>query len=157
MNRRKYLAPEFEKSAFNCPSCDAYAMQKWKNIYYGFPSTRINLDRLKAPICSHCRNFSLWIDGKLLYPAIITAPLAHTDMPESVSEYYTALEFPPVKRRRVQASFAGAPVVSIAFLQFLRKQESSGDETGKRVSDRTCRTGCLLPQAWRGQVLGPFD
>ena len=33
MKQTGYIAPEFEKDAFNCPFCDAYAQQNWTNDF----------------------------------------------------------------------------------------------------------------------------
>ena len=87
-----YTAPDFDKDAFNCPHCGAFAHMEWRseqrNIYY-------------QAICAHCRQYSLWrvtkMDsdgfnivkkGEMLYPDFGSAPLPSEDMPEDVKKDY---------------------------------------------------------------------
>lgn len=39
-------------------------------------------------ICDHCKKFALWINAKMIYPNVITAPIAHADMPSDVKKIY---------------------------------------------------------------------
>lgn len=87
----KYTAPEFEKAAFNCPHCGAYAHMEWQSkdhfVYY-------------QAICAHCEEYSLWRvtqiapngfiaeEGEMLYPDFCSAPLPAEDMPEDVKKDY---------------------------------------------------------------------
>ena len=88
----KYTAPDFDKDAFNCPHCGAFAHMEWRseqrNIYY-------------QAICAHCRQYSLWRvtkmdsdgfniakEGEMLYPDFGSAPLPSEDMPEDVKKDY---------------------------------------------------------------------
>ena len=87
--QENYITPEFQKSAFNCPTCNAYAQQTWFNIFYSdFRGFSVEIPTLKVSSCSHCRKFSFWINQQLVYPPQITAPHARKDMPKSVLEYY---------------------------------------------------------------------
>ena len=89
MKQGEYVAPELEKRAFNCPRCNAYAHQNWKGVFQDTGGGGyFKMDILRIATCAHCRQFSLWIEDKLLYPARITAPLAHKDMTKEVLEYY---------------------------------------------------------------------
>ena len=47
-----------------------------------------SIDELQLSWCARCGEFSLWLNKRLIHPANITAPRPHTDMPESVLEYY---------------------------------------------------------------------
>ena len=86
----KYIAPGYKKGAFNCPHCDTYAVQYWSVVHYESLYTRKlhEVDHFKMAKCSYCNKFSFWLDEKLIYPAKITAPRAHDDMPKSVSGFY---------------------------------------------------------------------
>lgn len=89
-----YVAPQFQKNAFNCPLCGVYAKMDWssneRNIY------------IKA-CCQHCQKNSLWrvteyqnvsygiispLKAEMLYPDFGFAPLPDTDMPEDVKTDY---------------------------------------------------------------------
>ncbi|MED4136001.1 DUF4145 domain-containing protein [Priestia megaterium] len=39
-------------------------------------------------VCYQCRNASIWIDGKMVYPLLSSAPLPNQDMPKDVKELY---------------------------------------------------------------------
>ena len=87
----KYTAPDFDKDAFNCPHCGAFAHMKWvshePNVYY-------------QAICAHCKQYSFWRvtetdftglkprKGEILYPDFGSAPLPAEDMPEDVKKDY---------------------------------------------------------------------
>ena len=38
--------------------------------------------------CDHCKKYSIWVDKKMVYPHLSTAPLPVVEMPESVKELY---------------------------------------------------------------------
>lgn len=80
----EYVAPEFEKEAFNCPFCGAYAQQKWyrqnDNAY------RSDIYRV---VCIICYEHSVWHKRKMIYPALSTAPLPHKDMPEIIKNDFS--------------------------------------------------------------------
>lgn len=93
-----YVPPEFKKSAFNCPLCNAYA-----NMIWGYLRHRLFRDFTYTPIyacyCTHCKKFSYWladqaadgsddVSGKIVIPRETTAPLPHPDMPDSVKYDY---------------------------------------------------------------------
>ena len=84
-----YQEPEFNKSAFNCPFCGAYASFDWGNLM-------VNARTIghAAAKCSHCSEWTLWVVrkeggvgsplmkyGTLVYPKIITSPLPSPDLP----------------------------------------------------------------------------
>lgn len=87
MDQDGYIAPEFDKEAFHCPHCNVFAHQLWDQPYYK-RNGWIEIPSFRISRCQHCRNYSYWIQENLIYPAKITAPLAHKDMPDGVSEYY---------------------------------------------------------------------
>ena len=88
MNQDIYIAPEFGKSAFHCPKCSVYAYQVWYNTASNHSYAKFEIEMLKVARCNHCKEFSFWINEKLVYPSPVTAPFAHKDMPQSVLEYY---------------------------------------------------------------------
>ena len=73
--------------------------------------------------CQICKNYSYWIQEKLIYPAKITAPLAHKDMPGGVQEYYNE-----ARTVSVHSSRAAAALLRIAakkLCEELGEQESN--------------------------------
>jgi len=83
--------PEFDKQAFNCPHCAAYAHMQWGKlvvVYVNYMSTNLTQAR-----CSHCNHDSIWIShdkasSQMIWPANLTAPLPHAQMPEAVRPEY---------------------------------------------------------------------
>lgn len=97
MWKGEFEAPEFHKEGFHCPHCNTYARQVWGKICYGTYYSTVKLDvptatniivGLEVSLCDRCHQNSIWMNKKLVYPSKISAPLAHKDMPEPVSEYY---------------------------------------------------------------------
>lgn len=85
---------DFRASAFHCPNCGVYAKQEWYNVakgnisnqglgyYEGFISD------LYLSLCSQCSNYALWLNDKIIYPALSTAPWPKEDMPLNVRDDY---------------------------------------------------------------------
>ncbi len=87
----KYIPPAFEKKEFHCPHCNVYASQKWFLLVKAVPPrTYYNefLPEAAVSICSHCKNYAIWIQEKIVYPESSPAPLPIKDMPEDVKEDY---------------------------------------------------------------------
>lgn len=71
-----YKPPKFEEGAFNCPHCNAYADQTWKNIWVQardsdmarFPRMKEIGDDLQVAFCTHCGDYTLWHFQKMIYP-----------------------------------------------------------------------------------------
>ena len=104
MNQEKYVAPGHWKIAFHCPRCNVHANQRWYRTFIHESGKSSEIGALKVAYCSHCAKFSFWIDGRLVYPRQITAPLAHGDMPESVLEYYNEAREVSVSSPRAAAA-----------------------------------------------------
>ena len=149
INQENYIAPELGKEAFHCPRCNVYAHQTWHSAYISGVISVISVisgeittlkpapalleevslsdsdaaytfvETLKLTLCSHCGELSFWIREKLVDPPKITAPLAHQDMPTSVSEYYN-------EAREISAS---SPRAAAALLRIAVKKlcESLGE------------------------------
>ena len=94
-----YVPPEFKKSAFNCPYCNAYARILWGYLLHNIFKQGYQRTPLYASYCTHCQKYSYWISdphpdgsdpvsGKMIIPRQTTAPLPHPDIPESVKYDY---------------------------------------------------------------------
>ncbi|MBU1277188.1 MAG: DUF4145 domain-containing protein [Proteobacteria bacterium] len=80
-----YEAPAWQKDAFNCPHCGAFASQTWWDIERTNFSNSTRLTEWGLALCSRCRNYSMWCDEKMIIPSSGNSPLPHPDMPENVS------------------------------------------------------------------------
>nr|WP_315231728.1 DUF4145 domain-containing protein [uncultured Flavobacterium sp.] len=78
-----FTPPKLNESAFNCPHCGAYSNQNWSQTY-SFKGGFVDIDNLLNSICTHCREFTLWYKGKLIFPSVSGAPLPNIDLPEDI-------------------------------------------------------------------------
>lgn len=91
---QQYTIPEYDKKDFHCPHCNVYALQIWEQACkYG--NYTLMGDIAKYPVkgskfsfCYHCKKYSIWVNQKMVYPHLSTAPLPTAEMPESVKELY---------------------------------------------------------------------
>ena len=117
MRQENYTAPEFKKEAFHCPTCNTYANQNWLNAWTeasgrDLLDSRRNVAEVMTATCACCKKCSYWINGNLVHPRQITAPLAHKDMPETVLGFYN-------EAREISAS---SPRASAALLRIAAKK-----------------------------------
>lgn len=82
-----YTPPVFEKTSFNCPHCGAFASQRWVAVFVGY-GTSEHVPTLKYCLCSHCRDFSLWHNEKMIVPLTGGAALPNNDLPDDIKADY---------------------------------------------------------------------
>ena len=88
-----YVAPTFEASAFNCPSCGVYSRQTFfgamKTMATGqFKGIRTELSEFHVSTCDHCEEIAIWHEERLIYPLAAGGPAPHPDMPADVASDY---------------------------------------------------------------------
>jgi hypothetical protein len=79
--------PGFLESAFDCPSCQAYAEQVWYPNLQGRKSDNsgpVKFTHIAMAVCRRCGATSIWTDRTLVHPATATAPMPNTDLPEEI-------------------------------------------------------------------------
>jgi len=86
----KYSPPERGKTAFHCPhtSCGTYAKQTWYPACWTLGGNFTQVRDLGLAVCDHCSKYSVWLDQKLLFPVISTAPPPHPEIPEPIKADY---------------------------------------------------------------------
>lgn len=91
-----YVAPQFEAKAFNCPHCSVLAQFHWAQAhhevsFHGIVAAK-QVTEVFVAYCQHCQGKTLWLreqgSGKLVYPNVSTAPLAHSEMPADLLADY---------------------------------------------------------------------
>ncbi|SFO14937.1 DUF4145 domain-containing protein [Proteiniclasticum ruminis] len=95
---------EFNVISFICPICGVHSRQIWghygingnvEGVYTKFDvlydnpgsmasSPSMYEEKLSIALCSNCENHSVWMNMKLIYPNLSTAPLPTENMPEDV-------------------------------------------------------------------------
>ena len=88
MTQQVFTPPEFQKSAFHCPKCNAYANQLWFGVYINQNGTFPLLDDTYICICTHCSNQSIWKQRKMVFPDSSSAPLPNADLPDDIKADY---------------------------------------------------------------------
>jgi hypothetical protein len=80
-----FTAPAPLLSGFTCPHCNAYAEQRWYDLYgmHG-PDGNIRIDEWHLGQCRHCNGVTIWNAGTMVYPDASTAPLPNDDMPADI-------------------------------------------------------------------------
>jgi hypothetical protein len=84
----KYKGITFKATASNCPICGAYAQIDWQPTYIERYGGFAHAKGLSIASCSHCYQFSIWLDEKMLFPPTGNVPLPNVDMPQDVAEDY---------------------------------------------------------------------
>lgn len=79
-----YKSPKFAETSFNCPICNAFAEQSWSTIYIKISGGFTSVDSSYISRCTHCHDYSIWVDKKLIYPNLSTAPLPNADLPDEI-------------------------------------------------------------------------
>lgn len=130
-----YVPPEFERDAFNCPHCDAYAHQNWQRVTWATHPGYKNPYEGRISKCSRCQEYALWVEELIVYPPNTPAPLPNDDMPEEVKKEYE-------EARRVVAH---SPKAAAAILR-LAMEKLTQDLTGKEDEDLYSLIGELLEE-----------
>ena len=145
---QQHTAPEYERTSFHCPHCNVYARQNWHKIsrydhntlmketqYYlkhhgsnGLINfliimhKNLSVESSNLSFCDHCNKYSIWVNQKMIYPHLSTAPLPTTEMPKSVKELYDEA------RAISNQSPRGACALLRLAIQFLVKELGENEE-----------------------------
>ena len=84
----KYEAPELHKMAFNCPHCQAYSHQIWHQGGKFLNGFYEEIEDFDIAQCSHCRNISYWLDGKIISPESTGILSPNDDLEEDIKLDY---------------------------------------------------------------------
>jgi hypothetical protein len=94
----KHIAPIVKQKSFHCPNCGVLAEQTWtRNVYGNYVRTQPNgqqtsenfsLTNYNVAKCTHCENFSIWLNEKMIYPLSGTVEMANPDLPDDIKKDY---------------------------------------------------------------------
>ncbi|MBU0667774.1 DUF4145 domain-containing protein [Patescibacteria group bacterium] len=79
-----FTPPQFQKSSFNCPYCQAFSVQEWATAYAN--STRIGA--WSASLCRHCHSYALWLEKQMIFPDFQGIEPPNTDLDTAIKEDY---------------------------------------------------------------------
>jgi hypothetical protein len=122
-----YTPAAFQKQAFNCPFCQAFARQTW-----GFPPKIAGNQNYGADAwlglcrCDQCGGFIIWVDHKMVYPAAVVAPPPNPDIPVEIAADY--------EEARIISSQSPRGAAALLRLCVQKLCKHLG-ETGKNIND----------------------
>jgi len=151
------LMPEFQRDAFYCPNCRAYAHFEWFNLLGKPANGMVNNTTLLphgAGQCGRCRIFTLWshetemqsvktgITGpikrqtavyRLVFPKQLSAPHAHPDLPDDCRDDYE--EARKVLEDSPRAAAALLRLVTEKLCRWVCEASAPGSTKGKKLND----------------------
>lgn len=138
----KLVLPEYNKSAYTCPTCQFNAQVKWITVGYSHPNntpiiyerSAVENSNLKSKLiifskCTNCGSHHFWEENKLVYPGFSPAPEPNEDMPEDIRADY--LEAAAI----AQSSPRGAAALLRLALQKLLSLYSEKRDINKAIGD----------------------
>lgn len=81
MSKHPFTPPEYKKTAFNCPYCNAYASHVWGEGHSYFYNQLISIEGVDFAYCNHCLRYSIWTMKTLIFPVSTQAPQPNMDLP----------------------------------------------------------------------------
>ena len=94
----KHIPPILRQKSFHCPICGVLAEQTWtKSVIGNYLKTQPNrqqvsenfhLSNCSVAKCSHCEDFSIWLNDKMIYPLSGSVEMANPDLPEDIKKDY---------------------------------------------------------------------
>jgi hypothetical protein len=89
-----YIKPELNKKLFTCSFCGGNNQHAWNfycrnatYLYLGGPFSESE-DVLGISVCEVCKNFTIWLNGKQIYPLSSGIEEPNIDMPEDIKNLY---------------------------------------------------------------------
>lgn len=88
------LTLDSKSKVFQCPHCGISAKHEWHNLAKGVISENgINyyegfIPDLYMSLCSQCNRYTLWLNDKIIYPALSFAPWPTEDMPLDIKDAF---------------------------------------------------------------------
>jgi hypothetical protein len=97
----------FEAQTFECVHCSARTQARWGTPYanlkvlVGAGANMEEMGRWSVSQCTHCNQYSLWLDENLAWPSqVMVGPAPHSDMPSEVSTLYNEARLVAANSRR---------------------------------------------------------
>ncbi len=121
-----YTAPRHGSDGFNCPHCNAFAEQTWSIL-----TTNLNraVPGLEVANCRRCPDFSLWYKERMIYPAMITAPLPNPDLPQDVKDDYEE-----ARSINSQSPRGAAALLRLAIQKLVRVLDGDGTDLNAAIA-----------------------
>jgi len=123
--QQDYTPPEYQKTAFNCPFCNAYANQIWDDLKRVL-RTQYHYTQLDGCECAHCGHESIWYGGVMVHPNFEGVQPPNSDLSREIkTDYQEAASI-------LQKSPRGAAALLRLAIQKLCKEIG---EQGKNINE----------------------
>lgn len=88
-NKIPYESPKYRSTGFNCPFCNAFSRQTWNEArnHNGFTAQN-QVSDTDFCFCSRCGNYSIWQDGKMIYPDFKVTEPPNEELDAEIKEDY---------------------------------------------------------------------
>lgn len=127
-----FVSPQQYQEAFNCPSCLAYANQRWSGAYY---SQLLRSDESFAVAqCDHCGELSYWLSDSMIYPESHEFEHPSEDLGESIIKIYNEASVIAVKSPRGAAALLRLAIQKIC-VELGGKGKNLNEDIKKLVSE----------------------
>ena len=92
-----YIKPELDKEIFTCSfcggnnqhTCELYSIISGNLCHGQHPNPYVKAEnKLNISVCKVCNKFTLWLDGKQIYPLTSDIEQPNIDMPEEIKNLY---------------------------------------------------------------------
>jgi hypothetical protein len=120
-----YIGPEYTKTAFNCPHCNAFAKQHWRQLHI---TVQVSHTLGTAALCDHCNDFSIWVNKFMVYPVVDGVPNPHADMPQDI-----AIDYNEARSIASRSPRSAAALLRLAIEKLT--DALLGDDKGKDLND----------------------
>lgn len=122
-----YTPPELNKSSFNCPHCHAFSSMRWSQTW---TQNNNHIEGLMAAHCTHCGQYSAWIDGTMIYPGEIPVQPPNQDLPDEIKEDY--LEAANIVN---QSPRGAAALLRLSIEKLVDHLEAKGKDLNAKIGD----------------------
>ncbi|HEX9721852.1 MAG TPA: DUF4145 domain-containing protein [Candidatus Paceibacterota bacterium] len=85
--QQEYIPPTYQQSAFHCPFCNVYANQLWDDLRK-VTRNAWHFDGADACTCAHCKRYSVWVNGAMVYPDFEGVQPPNQDLSEDIQTDY---------------------------------------------------------------------
>ena len=137
----KLVAPSPGASSFHCPHCGVLAEQRWERPVAGFGEKAAHIERphtsdqrgaviWRVARCQHCRDFTLWVNDRLVHPDESSVEDPNSDLSEAIQRDY-----------REAASILGrsprgaAALLRLALEKLCGELNAEGDDLNAQIRD----------------------
>ncbi|MBI2084298.1 MAG: DUF4145 domain-containing protein [Candidatus Aenigmarchaeota archaeon] len=128
----KYYPPAFYETSFNCPHCRVYSRQVWSNIWREIKEvnspSHIQVSGLISAFCEHCKEFSLWLNGEIVYPELTSISPPNEDLSESIKQDY--LEAGSIVNKSPRGA---AALLRLSIEKLVNQLESNGKDLNEKI------------------------